>query len=122
MTRCSGGSAVMSAAVEQNAAGVRPQHAGHEIDQRRLAGAVRADQRIARAGRQCQFDVGSNDQRAEALEKAAGGQRDLTHGFSLVRGVSNESPPRMPFGSSMTTAIKMSPIQKYQYCGLSPEN
>ena len=109
-------------AVERDASGVRPQHPGHQIDQRRLAGAVRADQRVARAGRQCQFDVGGDDQRAEAFAQAAGGQRDLAHGLSFRRDESRDSPPRMPPGNSITTAIKISPIQKYQYCGLSPDN
>ena len=48
-TRSCGSSAVMSLAVEQDAARGRPQHAGEQIDQRGLAGAVRADQRVARA-------------------------------------------------------------------------
>jgi len=109
-------------AVEQNAAGIGPQHPGHEVDQRRLAGAVRTDQRITRAGRKRELNVGSNDQRAEAFVKSTGGKRDVAQGFSFARGASSERPPRMPFGSSMTTAIRMSPIQKYQYCGLSPEN
>ncbi len=34
---------------EQDLATVRPQHAGHEVDQRGLSGAVRADERVARA-------------------------------------------------------------------------
>ena len=42
--------------------------------------------------------------------------------LSFARGVSSARPPRMPFGSSITTAISSSPIQKYQYCGLRPEN
>ena len=33
-----------------------------------------------------------------------------------------DRPPRMPFGSSMTTATSRMPIQKYQYCGAMPEN
>ena len=28
----------------------------------------------------------------------------------------------MPFGSNITTATSSRPIQKYQYCGLMPEN
>src|SRR3984957_18380553 len=108
-------------AIEHNAAGIRPQHAGDEIDQCGFAGAVRTDQRVAGAGRQIELDVESDDQRAEALAEATDGQRDLAHGVSRLRS-NNERPPRIPFGSIITTAIKMRPIQKYQYCGLSPEN
>ena len=112
-------------AAEQNAPGIRRQHPGYQIDQRRLAGAVGADQRIARAGRQAQLDVGGDHKRAEALVDAARGKRNpkagLIHGFAFNRAASRESPPRIPLGSSVTTAMSNSPIQKYQYCGFNPE-
>ena len=40
---------VMSSPVQEDRAGGRPQHAGQQVDQRGLAGAVGADQRVARA-------------------------------------------------------------------------
>ena len=109
-------------AVEQDTAGVRPQHSGHQVDQRGLAGAVGADQRIAHAGREIKLDVGGDNEGAEALVESVGGQRDVAHGFSFTRRVNSDRPPRIPFGNNRTTAIRMSPIQKYQYCGLRPEN
>ena len=42
---------------EEDLAAVGPQHAGHQVDQRGLAGAVRADQRVALAARQIDLDV-----------------------------------------------------------------
>ncbi len=121
----------MSCPAEKDLAGVRAQHAGQKIDQRRLAGAVRPDQRVARAFGKPKRDVGSDDERAEALEQSARGQRAVTvaagvavraHVAALARRASNASPPRMPFGTSITTAMSRRPIQKYQNCGLSPEN
>ena len=41
---------VMSCALQQHRAGRGQQHAGEQIDEGGLAGAVRADQRVARAG------------------------------------------------------------------------
>src|SRR6185437_5057223 len=52
---------------EQDLSAVGREHAGDEIDQRGLAGAVRPDQRVARAFRQRDADVVGDDQRAEAL-------------------------------------------------------
>jgi hypothetical protein len=52
---------------------LRPQHAGHQIDQRGLAGAVGPDQCVALALRQVELDVLGDDQRAEALVELARG-------------------------------------------------
>jgi hypothetical protein len=41
---------------------VGTQHAGHQIDKRGLAGAVWTDQRMTRAGRQREIDVGGDDE------------------------------------------------------------
>ena len=48
-TRRCAASRVMSSAFEQDGAGARRQHAGQQVDQRGLAGAVGADQGMARA-------------------------------------------------------------------------
>ncbi len=45
----------------------------------------------------------------------------LTFG-SAAAGSSRARPPRMPLGRKITTATSSAPIQKYQYCGLMPEN
>src|SRR5258707_106248 len=107
---------------KENMSPVRPEHAGHEIDQRRFAGAVRSDQRITLALRQFELDVLGDDERAEALIQAARGQGRGVHARLRTRRVSRVNPPRMPFGRNRTTAMSSVPIQKYQYCGLMPEN
>ena len=107
---------------EEDAAAVRLQHPGHQVDQRGLAGAVGTDQRVAHAVRQDELDIGGDDQRAETLVQAVRGQRVRAHDTTFMRRARSVRPPRMPFGSSMTTAIRSRPIQKYQYCGLIPEN
>ena len=53
-------------AIEQHPAGMRLEHAGDQIDQRGLAGAVRADQRVARAALERKIDVARDRQRAES--------------------------------------------------------
>ena len=109
---------------EHDRAGVGPQHAGHQVDERRLAGAVRADQRVASALRQLERNVLRDDERSEALVEPARGQRRV---HDLPREARHEpasilSPPRIPFGRNITTAISSMPIQKYQNCGVVPEN
>ena len=54
-------------AVEQDLAGTRRQHAGQQIDDRGLAGAVRADQRMARALLDLERHIVGRDDAAEAL-------------------------------------------------------
>src|SRR5262245_20005441 len=110
-------------AAEEDLPGIRPQHAGHQVDQGRLAGAVRADQRVARTLRQHEVDAARDHERAEALVEPTGGEH--RHGHARFRrhdAPSRMSPPRIPLGRSITTATSSNPIQKYQYCGLTPEN
>src|SRR5215468_1019907 len=110
-------------AAEEDLAAVRPQHAGHEVDERGLPGAVRADERVARADRHREIDAARDDERAEALVEAPRRERRRRHAAPRRHDApSRASPPRMPFGSSKTTTTSSSPIQKYQYCGLTPEN
>src|SRR5918999_4291768 len=96
-------------AAEEDLAGIGAQHAGHQVHERRLAGAVWPDEGIAHARRQLEVDVVRDDQRAEVL-------------VQVFRRENLASPPRIPFGKNMTTTTSSSPIQKYQYCGLMPEN
>src|SRR6185437_4735868 len=91
-------------------------------------------QGVTRAGRQIDLDVARHHQRAEALVQAARRQGDFalgaralqrwrgrTHGF-LQRALSLASPPSTPLGRKITTITSSTPIQKYQYCGVVPEN
>src|SRR5581483_11989195 len=114
---------------EEYLSGVGLEHAGHQVDERGLAGAVRSDQRVALAMRQVDPDAARDHERAEALVETASRERERIHarlhraGSSRRSdGASCASPPKMPFGRKITTAISSVPIQKYQYCGLMPEN
>ena len=109
--------------VEQDTAGVRPQHAGHQIDQRRLAGAVRADQRVAHPGRAESISMSAaTTSEPKLLLSPRVASAGVAHDRPPARRSAATSPPRMPFGNNMTTATSRRPIQKYQYCGLRPEN
>ena len=73
-------------AFERDAAGGGLQHAGQQVDQRGLAGAVGADQRVARAARDVQADVVGGGDAAEALDQALGLQDDRRScGTALAR-------------------------------------
>ena len=58
-------------AVERDRPRGRLEHAGEQVDQRRLAGAVRADQGVARAALDAERDVVGRRQAAEALDQRA---------------------------------------------------
>ncbi len=89
--------------------GVRPQDPGHEIDEGRLAGAVRADQRVAVAALQAKIDGSRHGQGAEALVEAAHlERRPRRHRRHLS--IRPNTPPR----AKTTTSTISSPIQKYQ--------
>src|SRR5262249_62264140 len=107
---------------EHDAAAVRLEHAGHQVDQRGLAGAVWPDQRIALAGRKIERDVLGDDERAEALVQATRGERRGAHALLRANSLSRARPPRMPFGKRITTATSSVPTKKYQFWGLMPEN
>ena len=85
---CGLGDARDVAALEQHLARRGRDHAGQEIDERGLAGAVRADQRVARAGLQAKVDVARGGERAEVATEAAG----------LEQGRGHRSPSRMRAG------------------------
>ena len=70
------------APVEPDAAGARPQYAGQEIDERGLAGAVRADQRVARAALDLQRDVARGGDAAEALVEMFGVEHGRHRAFA----------------------------------------
>ena len=77
-TRAACGSAVMSSPLKQDTPGRWRQPAGDQVDERRLAGAVRADQRMARTGLETEMNVVRHDQRAEAFVQADGFQRRVS--------------------------------------------
>ena len=64
-------------AVESDRAGARRMHAGEDLDQRRFAGAVVADQRHDLAGVHVEVDVGQRRDGAEILRDAAQAQHQL---------------------------------------------
>ena len=72
-------------ALECDLAGVGGQHAGDQIEERGLAGAVRSDQGVDVAGRHLDLEIVERVEAAEALgqpldRKAGGGGRALKHG------------------------------------------
>ena len=78
-------------AAQADPAGARRQRSGDQVDQRGLAGAVRPDQRVARAVRQPEVDAIGHPQRAEALAQAKRLQRRR-----LARAISWCSPDAVP--------------------------
>ena len=54
-------------AFEQYLSGIGRQHARHQVDERRFARAIRADQRVTCTGRQIDCDVARDGKRAECL-------------------------------------------------------
>ena len=70
LTRSCCGSDVMLLVAEEHLARGRREHARQQVDERRLAGAVRADQRVPRAGRERQRHVAVGVERAPALGQA----------------------------------------------------
>ena len=83
-TRRSGASVGDVGAVEPDRSAARGcSRPGHEIDERRLAGAVRADERVPRAGTQRQRHLARDAERAEALRDA----------LDLERGIRSRAVP-----------------------------
>src|SRR5580700_7869639 len=121
-------------AVEQlDRAGVGKQLAGNEIEQRGLAGAVRADDQPALARLDFETDVGGDAQAAERFTQALDGKRG--HGFGSAAGAagcvtgttffapliarhaerdSRAMPGTRPSGMNTTMATKMAPSMKFQ--------
>ena len=102
---------------ENNLAGARPQHAGDQVEDGRLAGAVGPDDRADLAGLDRQVDGVDGDQRAEAAnEPLAFKQRHpappcLRPGRDTARRMCNRlvRMPQMPCGANMTKMMKMVP-------------
>ncbi len=110
---------------EDDRALARLEHAGQQIDQRRLAGAVGADQRVARAGLERQRHVVGDREAAETPEQAARLQR-RAHGAASRRGAgrsrraSRFSAASTRSRPTVTSATSIRPIQNSQYSGVAP--
>ena len=102
-------------AVEEDGPGGRLENAGEQVDQRRLAGAVRPDQGVAGAALELERDVVGRRQAAEALDERARGE-DRRHRFvpapNHVHGRTKRSRP------TSTSTTRNRPSQKFQYCGV----
>ena len=122
-------------AFEQDAARVRLEHAGELVDDRGLAGAVRADQRVAGALLDLQRQIARDAQAAELLFEILGFERDGHESLSgtattalrpatclMIRfgTYSTQRCRRWRPTSTITTSTR--PIQNCQYCGVMVEN
>src|SRR5262245_11259841 len=110
------------ATVEEDPAGVGREQAGYQVEERGLAGAVRADDRVQPPAGEAEAQVVDRGQSAEALGQSLGAQDRLAHGSvrSLVstaaagsRSVSRNSHsrhnPTMPLGAKITTRMATMP-------------
>ena len=71
---CAGEETLLACAVDEDRAAVRPDHAGEHLDERALAGAVRAEQRVHLARLDDERRRPQRDDRAVALRHLACGQ------------------------------------------------
>src|SRR5882724_139979 len=95
-------------AVEENAAGGRPEQAAEQVEDRRLAGAVRADDGLEDADLGGERQVVHRHQISETLAQAA--ELEQAHVDRLARIM-----PRMPRGKNRTTRTKNSPMNDIQF-------
>src|SRR5437868_14052325 len=122
--------------LKQNAPGIGLEHAGQQIDDGGLAGAVRTDQRVARASFKLERKIAGDDEPAELLLPPFGFQRD-THGASLsgtatiafrppsclmIRFGAHSAQRCMRARPTSTITTSTRPIQNCQYCGVMVEN
>ena len=107
-------------AVEPDRAGGRLEHAGQQVDQRRLAGAVRADQRVARAASRRVSDtslVGVMPPKRFSRPRVS---RTIVAHRSACRTRSTGRISRSRPTSTSTTRNR--PSQKVQYCGVQADD
>ncbi len=81
-------------AADRDDAAIRPMHPAEDVRQRRLAGAVLADQRVDLARHDVEGDVVERQRRAELLAQARRAHRRMAHGLPLRRTRSRVSAPR----------------------------
>jgi hypothetical protein len=73
------------AAAQQDPAAGRRHLAGEEVDERRLAGAVRPDDGVDLARLECERDVVDRGEALEALRERLGDEDRLSHGGPRAR-------------------------------------
>src|SRR5262249_20866994 len=100
---------------EEYVARRRHERAGEEIDERRLAGAVRSDQRMTHAVRKRKRDVAVRPERTERFGETRGAERRRGHARVPRRRSRNVAmAPRMPPRANSTTTTSRSPSQNCQ--------
>src|ERR1043166_6740149 len=117
------------AAEQRNRSAVRRNLAGDQVEQRRLAGAVRADDQSAFSRCDREGDIRSDVQAAERFAQGADGER--AHGFGPASGICTAvalsgrtarqaerarraAPGTRPSGMNTTMATKIAPSRKFQ--------
>src|SRR5206468_2612355 len=105
--------------LQQDRAGGWSNDAGQEVDERRLAGAVWADEGVARAGLEPKVDVARGGQRAEvAVERAGLEQRRRAHDAARCAGRRSAAAiPRMPLRANRAMTTSRSPSPSCQAVG-----
>ena len=104
-------------AFEVDAAARRGQHAGQQIDERGLAGAVGSDQRMPCAAGELERNVLRRGNSAEVLVQRMRRQDDVAHRRATTRCRSFATRSR----PASISATRTRPIQNCQYCGVHVE-
>ncbi len=99
------------------------ERAADQVEQRGLAGAVRADQRLAAAARELEVDVRGHGEAAEALVQPARRERRRGHGAAGIRpprqrASARSSRPSRPPRQNSTTSTSTRPMPNCQNSGL----
>src|SRR5271166_3937127 len=116
-----------AAALQEHFAGGRRDDAGQEIDQGRLAGAVRPDQRLARARLDAEGHLVGRGERAEELDQSARLERRPAHaasprtGFRVRIAAPRRTKPLIRSRPVSTRTTRSAPIQNSQYSGVAAE-
>ena len=105
------------APVEHDAAGARRELPGQEIEQRRLAGAVGADDRVQAAGLDAQADIVDRGKRAERLGQVL----CLEDCHDQKRDQASTTPPRKK-STTITNATPRSSGQRAQITLIDSES
>src|SRR6185312_9106709 len=95
------------------------EHAREQVDERGLARAVGADERMAGAHGKREAHAAYRDKPAEALHQPLGAQRRRHRRFH--RAAIASSPPMTPLRAKNTKTTSSRPSQNCQYTGLMPE-
>ena len=109
-------------AVEDHAARMRAERAGDQVHQRRLAGAVGADERVPRSALERQIDIARHRQRAESPVQSLDLQRGA-HDFFLSEKYLPmfSNTPSTPRGVNSTASTSIRPMPNCQKVGLNFE-